>query len=150
MGVVIQEKLPKVTIPTKEDISSLLSKFSEIPGDPAGILLVTENSSNYIPSALKIMSPKPLGVLFKMDYIGKSLPELIEKNNVLYKEISVSVEQREAICSLTYNQSDSKYWFRYRAYQITPFKTVLKTYLKNPSVSLLKDICYSDQKAFKF
>ncbi|KZS19515.1 Uncharacterized protein APZ42_014052 [Daphnia magna] len=109
MGVVMKEKLLKVKIPSKEDIFTLLSKLSEMPGDPAGILLVTESSSNYIPPALKITLSKPLGVLFKMDNIGKSLPELRDRSLELYNKISVTLQQREAICSLTANQRDSKY-----------------------------------------
>jgi hypothetical protein len=43
--------------------------------------------------------------------MGSTLSELIKKSNELYSQISVTVEQQEAISSLTANQSDRKYWF---------------------------------------
>lgn len=150
MGAICKEKLPKVRVPTKEEISILLCKLTEMPGNPAGILLVTENSSNFIPAALKITLPKPIGSLFKIDLMGSTLSELIQKSNELYSQISVTVEQQEAISSLTANQSDSKNWFRYRAYRITAskFKSVLRTSIDKPSLSLIKQICYPE--AFQF
>jgi hypothetical protein len=79
-----------------------------MPGNPVAI---TENSSNFIPAALKITLPKPIGSLFTIYLMGSTLSELIKKSNELYSQISVTVEQQEAISSLTANQSDRKYWF---------------------------------------
>ncbi|XP_032789728.2 uncharacterized protein LOC116926910 isoform X2 [Daphnia magna] len=150
MGAVCMEKLPKINVPSKEDITLLLSKLEEMPGKPTGILLVTDNSKNFIHPALTITLPKPIGSMFKMDLMGCSLTQLVEKSNELYSQISISFEQREAISSLTLNQSDSKNWFRYTAYRITAskFKCVLKTSIEKPSISLIKEICYLE--AFKF
>lgn len=150
MGAVCMEKLPKINVPSKEDITLLLSKLEEMPGKPTGILLVTDNSKNFIHPALTITLPKPIGSMFKMDLMGCSLTQLVEKSNELYSQISISFEQREAISSLTLNQSDSKNWFRYTAYRITAskFKCVLKTSIEKPSISLIKEICYPE--AFKF
>ncbi|KAK4027369.1 hypothetical protein OUZ56_016381 [Daphnia magna] len=85
-----------------------------------------------------------------MDNIAKSLPELRERSLELYNEISVTIQQREAIFSLTANQTDRKYWFKHHAYRITAsrFHSVLKTNPSKPSGSTIKDICFSE--AFKF
>ena len=136
MRAICKEKLPKVRVPTNNKISIILSKLTEMPGNPAGILLVTEKSSNFIPAALKIPLPKPIGSVFKIDLMGSTLSELIKKSNELYNQISVTVEQQEAISSLTANQSNSNYWSRYRAYRITAsrFKSGLRTIIDKPSL----------------
>ena len=80
--------------------------------------------------------------------MGWSLKQLVEKSKEFYSKISISFEQREAISTLTRNQSDSKNWFRYRTYRIaaSKFKCILKTKIEKLSFSLIKEICYP----FKF
>jgi len=39
MGAICKENLPKINLPTQEDVKLLLSKLEEMPGKPAGIFI---------------------------------------------------------------------------------------------------------------
>ena len=66
----------------------------------------------------------------------------------MYSSVSLSVEQASRIEEDTWQQSNSKVWFNQRSGRVTASQmhSVLNTELSNPSVSLIKSICYP-QKA---
>jgi hypothetical protein len=101
MGRVRKQILPTVKKPTNEENCDLMKKLAEMPGKPAGALLLEDNCSEYFPPALKIKLPKPLTSMFQKGAIGLSLPELITKSRELYQTVHITKEQSEAICSLT-------------------------------------------------
>lgn len=70
--------------------------------------LVQDNCEDFLPPALKVRLPKPLSALFKKEFVGLSLAELIAKGKDIIKQITITKEQSKEICSLTANQSERK------------------------------------------
>lgn len=75
-----------------------------------------------------------------------SFPDLLTKCDEIYGTVSISVEQASAVELETKKQSDSKVWFEQRAGRVTASKldSVLHTNQSQPSVSLIKSICYPE------
>lgn len=119
LGYVRKSKLPSIRQPTEQDICEILFKNAEMPGPPPAASLVEDGCELYIPPALKVILPKPFSTLFDKNLVGSNLPELIEKGISVYSQITITKEQVDAICSLTRNQSSSKYWQRYRGFRVT-------------------------------
>lgn len=73
----MQQQLSNVKIPTQDDHRVLLLKLEEMPGPPAGILLVAKGHSEHlIPEAHRVQLPSPLGTFYHKKYRGLSLAEL--------------------------------------------------------------------------
>ena len=66
-------------------------------------------------------------------------------------DLTISDTDIENIEMMTRGQSSCKEWFQYRAGRITAskLKAVCSTNIDKPSVSLLKAICYAQDKTFK-
>lgn len=77
-----------------------------------------------------------------------SLEDLIEHSKEL--EFTVTDSDCEYIEQLSAEQSKSIYWYRFRAGRITAsnFKKSCRTSLTNPSISLIKTICYPEDTIF--
>ncbi len=152
MGKPLKEAPPNIRIPTEADKKKLLGKSAEMPGRPAGVLLISpDHSENFVPEPMKVPLPKPLGQLFRKEFIGLSLQELIDISaQKVIPEVKITPSQASMIASLSISQTESKWWNRYRAYRVTAsiFLAVLRTSLTTPSISLIKRICYPEAAKF--
>ena len=79
-----------------------------------------------------------------------AFPDLLTKCDDIYDTISISVEQASTVEKETRKQSDSKLWFEQHASRVTAskFYSVLHTNQSQPSVSLIKSICYPEAVRF--
>ena len=93
--------------------------------------------------------PKLLQSIFKPQYLDKNYSELLTlAGNYLQEKVTpVMVDRLEQV---TREQSKSKHWFRFRAGRITAsqLKQVLHTDPHQPSLSLLKSVCYPEIRRF--
>ena len=72
------------------------------------------------------------------------------KCDEVYNSISISEQQASRVEENTRQQSNSKVWFEQRSGRVTASKlhSILHTELSNPSVSLIKLICYPQNIKF--
>ena len=88
--------------------------------------------------------------LFKWDLLGASYTDLIVECETIFENLKVTPVQAKKIECLTRDQSRSKNWYRYRAGRVTAskFKAAACTNLAQPSLSLIKTICYPECHKF--
>ncbi|XP_078685565.1 uncharacterized protein LOC144918571 [Branchiostoma floridae x Branchiostoma belcheri] len=117
---------------------------------PALLAIVKGFTDPYIPSSVAMRLPSPLSRLFKTDYLQLSYSDLTKKCEEEFSTLAFSTEQVAALEKTTRHQSKSQTWFDYRAGRITAsnFHPAVRTSPANPSVSLIKRICYP--QAYKF
>ena len=93
--------------------------------------------------------PKLLQGLYQPAYLESDYTELLTlAENHLHDEVTPTMVDH--LAQLTCKQSKSKEWFKYRAGRITAsrFRQVLHTDCHQPSLSLLKSICYPEIHRF--
>ncbi len=93
--------------------------------------------------------PKLVQGIFKPAYLENDYPQLVTlAESYLHENVMPAMVDR--LVQMTCDQSKSKHWFQYTAGRITAsrFKQVLHTDPHQPSVSLLKSICYPDIHRF--
>ena len=147
----MQLQLPKIKIQSLDDQRTLLLKLAEMPGPPAGVLLVAEShAKNHIPEAYRVQLPRPLGTFYHSKYRGLSLAELHNISKQILVDIKITSAQSESISKATVDQSQSKFWFRFRSYRVTAskFYQVIRTRVNNPFTALINNICYPEAKTF--
>ncbi|CAH1270905.1 Hypp4506 [Branchiostoma lanceolatum] len=117
---------------------------------PALLSLVKGFNDSYIPSVVALNMPSPLCQLFRTEYMQLSHHDLTQKCEEEASRLSFSTDQVAALEKTTRLQTKSNTWFQYRAGRITAsnFKTAVRTNPDNPSISLIKRICYPN--AYKF
>lgn len=83
--------------------------------------------------------------LFRTDY-GQCTLEQLRRISADIK-LDYSADEIQYIEQITMNQSNCNLWYSLRAGRITAsnFKSVCRTPVKSPSVSLIKRICYPEQ-----
>ena len=93
--------------------------------------------------------PQFLNSIYKPEYLVKNYAELIILADSYHLE-DINQSMIEHLEQLTRDQSKSKHWFQYRAGRITAshFKQVVRTDPHQPSLSLLKGICYPYSQRF--
>ncbi len=93
--------------------------------------------------------PRLLQSLFKPTYLEYNYSQLLELAND-HTEENITPTMVQSLVNLTSDQSKSKHWFQYRAGRVTAsrFRQVLHTDTHQPSVSLVKHICYPDVHRF--
>lgn len=107
-------------------------------------------NSTFIPSSISLAKdlPEPLSTLRNDTLFGKSCEEIKEAA----KRIKLTITQEEALVleTATRAQSKSQLWFKHRAGRITSsnMKRVCGAKIDNPSLSLIKEICYPNIKKF--
>ena len=87
---------------------------------------------------------------YNEETLSMAFPDLLTKCDEVYGTISISVEQASTVGQETRKQSDSKLWFEQCAGRVTAskFYSVLHTNQSQPSVSLIKSICYPEAVRF--
>lgn len=94
--------------------------------------------------------PKPLTDLYNPDKFKLSYPELLEACEQIYDSVSFTFDQAVTVEKETRTQAKSRTWFKQRSGRITASKLreVLHTDPLQPSISLIKSICYPEMRLF--
>lgn len=112
---------------------------------PIVLLSVTKSHNRTMFAVSSDLLPVPLQSIFDSAHLNKDYDLLLSLAN------SFSVEDKiDYLVKMTCNQAKSKQWFKFRAGRITAsrFKQAVCTYHDNPSISLLKSVCYPEIKNF--
>jgi len=111
---------------------------------PIVLSLVHPYSNDFVQSSEHL--PKCMQSIFKPANLEKAYTELLTlAESHLHEEVTQAMVDHLEM--MTRNQSKSRDWFRYRAGRITAsrFRQILHTDPQQPSVSLLKSICYTHE-----
>ena len=84
--------------------------------------------------------------LFDADAMALSYLELLQHCEELYNNYVITVDQAELVQNNTQEQAKSKVWFQQKSGRVTAsrLKSVNSTDVSQPSLSLVKAICYPD------
>lgn len=127
---------PEIPPCSSQELTKFIRKMDDL--NLTGAFMLPNTYQSKIPTNL----PQPFSTLLNEDLYDKTLSELQAIGATI--DISLSQEQADLIFSQTVGQSSSDLWFQYRTGRVTAskFKSVCRTRLSNPSISLLKSICY--------
>lgn len=140
---------------SSQEINSILTSIQK-SGEVSAIMSIREpfserfhNSQSQLPCTQAVPSDITsifFSSFFRSSYLNLDRQALMLRINEI--KLFYSDQQVQLVENLTKNQSKSKEWFRLRAGRVTAsvFKSVCRTSLLSPSISLLKRICYSDVK----
>ena len=119
-------------------------------GKPILLSFFLELNESCLPKYISGALPHPLTSLYDEATLTLSFPDLLTKCDEIYNSVSLSVQQASRVEEDTQQQSNSKVWFEQRAGRVTASKlhSALHTQLSNPSVSLIKSICYPQKVKF--
>ena len=144
------QSLPSVLPPTPGKVANFTQELHST-GDKAVVLsLLPEFADSYIPATLKDIYPQVLTELWDEKNQELAPNDLHDYCSSLFQSLSVSSTQAEQVESVTRDQAKSKEWFGFRSGRITAsrLQAVCRTTPKNPSLSLLKAICYPQATKF--
>lgn len=145
-----KKKKFEILPPTEEQLQNHYINITKTSGKPSLLSLVPGMNQLFIPKYVSGELPKPLTHLYDENALSLPLPELLLKCEEIYDSISVSVTQANFVEEETRKQSNSKIWFDQRSGHVTASRLyrVLHTKQLEPSVSLLKSICYPASTKF--
>ena len=138
----------KVFTPSHTEQQEFFCQLSQEQNKRPVILSVVEPyNSDFVLSSDHLL----LQYLYRPEYLERDYADLVkvgESQSHLHEEISQDMVDH--LEKLTRTQAKSREWFKYRAGRITAsrFKQVLCTDLHQPSLSLLKSICYPETCRF--
>ncbi len=140
--------LPKFAPPTAAEKKTLYDQLKATGSKPAILSLVPGYSDDYVPVSTKL--PPSLNTLYNDKHENLTPDELNKLCIETLSKLSISKQQVELIAETTKAQSKSKNWYMQRAGRVTASnaKGCFTTSIENPSVSLVKKICYPD--VYKF
>lgn len=113
--------------------------------------LVPGYAKDYEPLEIKYPVPKPFSELYNPLYKGKQKQYVIAECERLMPDImSISQDEIAAIEKATRGQASNATWYGQRTGRITGcrVKQVMRSSLIDPSISLLKAICYPELTSF--
>lgn len=138
----------KVSAPTENEVKDFFKQIAkEQQKKPIILSVVDPYSEKFVVFSDKL--PRLLQSLFKPTYLEYNYSQLLELAND-HTEENITPTMVQSLANLTSDQSKSKHWFQYRAGRVTAsrFRQVLHTDTHQPSVSLVKHICYPDVHRF--
>ena len=148
-----QEKPTKKVVryeePTKSELDNFYSALAASDVECSVLSLIPQHCDAYAPT-MPDDAPSLLTSLFDEAMLGATFGSLLEHCESLFHKLSVTPEEVQLVERLTRAQSNASSWFDYRGGRVTAsrFKQAARTSPSNPSVSLIKAICYPE--AFKF
>ena len=107
-------------------------------------------NESYVPINHLPNFPKPLTELFDPNAMSLSYPDLLQRCEESYNNYVITADQAELVQKNTWLQAKSKVWFQQKSGRVTAsrLKSVISTDVSQPSVSLIKSICYPDTHKF--
>ncbi|GLV40073.1 hypothetical protein CBL_02958 [Carabus blaptoides fortunei] len=142
----------KTTIPALEgDIFISFLKEVQQTGTDSAIFRIIEPFASEIASTTVDEEHLPLILteLYNDNLKHLSHAQLLSLGRDI--SLSITVEECEAVKRITISQGESSKWYNFRSGRITAsnFKAVCRTSLSNPSLSLIKGICYPQKIIFR-
>jgi len=145
-------KSKKFIVPesTDSDLATFHAEISQGLGKPVVQSLMAEYNDSYIPETESGILPKPLTELHNPAAMELTYNDLLVKCEDVYDSVTITFNQAVMVEERTREQSKSRVWFDQRAGRITASKLreALHTSYLQPSVSLVKAICYPEQRKF--
>eukprot|EP00117_Sycon_ciliatum_P026092 scpid48939/ scgid21499/ Inhibitor of growth protein 1 len=141
---------PAIKPPTDHEFAALFSSLNAAHHPkPAILSILPEFCDQFVP-ALATGCPPLLTDLYDESLLSASYEALLERCEELFVSISVSAEEATCIESASRDQAKSKAWFDYRAGRVTAsrFKAAARSDVSQPSISLIKTICYPHSVLF--
>ena len=113
--------------------------------------LMADYNDLYVPETESGILPKPLTELHDATAMELTYNDLLVKCEDIYDSVAFTFNQAVIVEERTREQSKCRIWFDQRAGRITASKLreALHTSYLQPSVSLIKAICYPEQCKFK-
>ena len=138
-------KIPSPSDTEKQDFFHKIAQEQE--KKPIILSVIQPYSNNFVLSIDHL--PKLLQGLYKPAYLESDYSELLKLAESHLRD-EVTPGMVDHLAELTCKQSHSQEWFKYRAGRITAsrFRQVLHTNCDQPSLSLLKSICYPETHRF--
>ena len=145
-------KMKKVSVPkaTDSELDIFYSDLSKAKGKPVLLSLMPKYSDSYIPETEAGVLPKPLTDLHDPMAMKMNYSDLLDRCESIYQSVSFTFSQAVLVEERTRTQAKCKRWFELRAGRITASKLhqAIHTSHLQPSVSLVKSICYPEQRKF--
>ena len=139
----------KYATPTNNELNNFFSKLSTCGTKPAILSIVPGYCNEYAPQLFTKSYPKSLSDLYDSKLACLNYKELVDYyQNV---NITMTAEQQSNVEVATRKQHLLENWFLFRTGRITASKIyrVCHTTVTNPSISLIKEICYPESHKFK-
>jgi len=136
--------------PTEEQLKRHYSKIAQTSGKLSLLSLVSGMNQSFLPKYVSGELPKPLTYLYDEEALSLLFSNLLEKCEDIYESVNISVAQAKLVEEATRKQSNCKMWFDQRSGRVTASRlhSILHTNHSNPSVSLVKSICYPGATKF--
>ena len=131
--------------PQESSIARFYCQLStKTPGKPVILSLVSEYANAYIPKTLTSDFPRPLSELFDASAVNLTFDELLTKCEEVYDTFTITRDEAKVVEANTRKQAKCGIWFHQRAGRVTAskFKSAVHTDPIQPSVTLVKSICY--------
>ena len=135
-------------VPSDHEMADLFSEIHKSGTKSSILSVIPPYSKEFIPKTLQEVFPKALSELYNKENLGKDFKELIDMAKTV--DVAVTPEEVAAVEKETKKQSCSNAWFMFRAGRVTASKlhAVCKTDPAQPSLSLIKVICYPENSKF--
>lgn len=140
--------VPKVPAPTPDELERCYAAIKESGANPALFMVNAKYSSNFHPP--KENEPCLLRSLGSTEARTEDLPALLVRAEKVLRELKITDDMVTRVERNTREQSKCSKWYAYRAGRITAsvMKSVCTTSVSQPSVSLVKRICYPEKQKF--
>ena len=138
----------KIAPPSEDERDDFFHEIAkEKERKPLIFSLIEPHSSRFAESNDHL--PTPLQCIFNPAHLDKDYDQLVTLANN-FSMHTVTQEMLEHLTKMTCDQDKSKQWFRFRAGRITTFrfKQAVCTNPDQPSLYLLKGICYPEINKF--
>ena len=137
--------------PSVGELDNFFTKLSDSGKKPVILSLVAKHSDAYVPLYKQGTLPKPLTDYCGEHYLQLNYPDLLTQCEAFYASLSISPAQANEVEEKTREQSGSKVWFQQRSGRITAsrFKSAACTDITQPSISLIRGICYPESNLFR-
>ena len=133
--------------PSAEELSTFYAELASCSKKPIILSVVAPHNVKFVQSIDHL--PRALQSLYDPANLELNFAQLLELAQQ-FKE-NVTPAMRDHLEDITQSQSSCRKWFKYRAGRVTASKlhAVVHTNPHQPSVSLLKCICYAEVNSFK-
>nr|XP_054928796.1 uncharacterized protein LOC129385755 [Dermacentor andersoni] len=141
-------RLLSIPAATDAELEQCFSAIADAGVTPALFTLHEKYSSLFHPPRAK--EPLLLRTLMCEEAASEDLPALVSRAEEFLKEMVITEDMVQHVEAVTREQSKCAKWFAFRAGRVTAsvMKSVCRTNVDYPSISLLRRICYPEKNKF--
>ena len=134
--------------PSEDELKMFYDDLAQSKTKPAILSIISGYAEKY--KVDQNVLSLPLSSLFQSDCLQMPYTDLLVKCEDVFQQLMITEQQCKNIEASTRTQAHSKLWFRFRAGRVTAskFKAACHTDLSQPSPSLVKSICYTENCRF--